>query len=76
MARQDANLAEMAVAPDDVPESVRKDVAENRGSSSGVGAGTHISTFADLLQFAGTWSGDDLEDLLADVYATRGEAEF
>lgn len=30
----------------------------------------------DLLQFAGTWEGDDLEDCLRLVYKTRSQAEF
>jgi hypothetical protein len=30
----------------------------------------------DLLKFAGTWAGDDLEECLADVYATRSKANF
>lgn len=29
----------------------------------------------DLLQFANTWVGDDLEDCLEAVYATRSQAE-
>ena len=29
-----------------------------------------------LLKYAGTWAGNDLEERLAEVYATRGEAEF
>jgi len=29
-----------------------------------------------LLKYAGKWAGSDLEERLADVYATRGEAEF
>lgn len=30
----------------------------------------------DLLQFAGTWAGDDLEECLEMVYATRSRAIF
>ena len=30
----------------------------------------------DLLQFAGTWQGDDFEKCLQLVYDTRSEAEF
>ncbi|HLP90024.1 MAG TPA: hypothetical protein VK184_15715 [Nostocaceae cyanobacterium] len=30
----------------------------------------------DLLQFAGTWQGDDFEECLKLVYETRSEAEF
>ena len=29
-----------------------------------------------LLKYAGTWAGNDLEERLDEVYATRGEAEF
>ncbi len=34
------------------------------------------STGVDLLQFAGTWQGDDFEDCLEIVYETRSPAEF
>jgi hypothetical protein len=30
----------------------------------------------DLLKYAGTWEGDDLEECLAEVYKTRGETVF
>ena len=29
-----------------------------------------------LLKYAGTWAGNDLEERLDEVYATRGEAKF
>lgn len=34
------------------------------------------STVADLVQFAGTWQGDDFEECLQAVYDTRLPAEF
>ena len=34
------------------------------------------SSTQDLLKFAGTWQGDDLEECLEAVYQTRGEATF
>ncbi len=34
------------------------------------------STAADLLQFAGTWQGDDFEECLQSVYDSRLPAEF
>ncbi len=34
------------------------------------------STGASLLQYAGTWTGDDLEQRLQEVYATRSKAQF
>jgi hypothetical protein len=34
------------------------------------------STVADLLQFAGTWQGDDFEECLQSVYDSRLSAEF
>jgi hypothetical protein len=37
---------------------------------------THQSKAGDLLKFAGTWQGDDLEDCLQSVYDNRSEAEF
>lgn len=30
----------------------------------------------DLLQFAGTWQGDDFEECLQLVYDTRSQTEF
>lgn len=34
------------------------------------------STGTDLLQFSGSWQGDDFEDCLKAVYETRSTAEF
>jgi hypothetical protein len=34
------------------------------------------STGADLLQFSGTWQGDDFEQCLQSVYETRSPAQF
>lgn len=34
------------------------------------------STAKDLLKFAGTWHGDDLEECLNEVYKSRGETTF
>jgi hypothetical protein len=34
------------------------------------------STGQDLLKFAGTWHGDDLEECLAFLHATRSKAKF
>ena len=34
------------------------------------------STAKDLLKFAGTWHGDDLEECLEEVYKTRGQTTF
>ncbi|MFZ4641647.1 MAG: hypothetical protein ACOYMP_14800 [Nodosilinea sp.] len=34
------------------------------------------STGADLLQFSGTWQGDDFEQCLQAVYETRSPAQF
>jgi hypothetical protein len=34
------------------------------------------STARSLLQYAGTWEGDDLEECLQLVYATRSKAQF
>lgn len=36
----------------------------------------HGFKLEDLLEFAGTWVGDDLEDCLATVYATRSKTDF
>lgn len=48
-------------------------------STSPVQAGEPVltgSTIEDLLQFAGTWQGDDFEECLQWVYDTRLPAEF
>lgn len=34
------------------------------------------SKAVDLLEFAGTWQGDDLEECLRFVYETRSKAQF
>jgi hypothetical protein len=34
------------------------------------------STARSVLKHAGTWEGDDLEERLAEVYATRSKAKF
>jgi hypothetical protein len=34
------------------------------------------STARSLLKYAGTWEGDDLEECLRMVYATRSKAKF
>lgn len=34
------------------------------------------STGADLLQFSGTWQGEDFEECLEAVYETRSPAKF
>ncbi len=65
---------EPTVFSEEVPESVRADQAGNAPTSPD--DTQRISTFADLLPYAGSWEGDDFEERLADVYAARGEAEF
>jgi hypothetical protein len=34
------------------------------------------SQLGDLLEFAGTWAGEDLADCLESVYATRSKSNF
>jgi Protein of unknown function (DUF2281) len=34
------------------------------------------ASFRSLLRHAGTWAGDDFEECLQSVYATRGQAKF
>lgn len=38
--------------------------------------GKEKSTAKELLKFAGTWKGDDLEKCLEEVCRTRGETTF
>lgn len=35
-----------------------------------------FSTARSLLKYAGTWEGDDLPELLRDVYKNRSQAKF
>ena len=35
-----------------------------------------FSTARSLLKYAGTWDGDDLPELLRDVYENRSQAKF
>jgi len=35
-----------------------------------------FSTARSLLKYAGTWEGDDLPELLRDVYENRSQAKF
>ena len=44
---------------------------ENHRSSEDVPPDQRQSIAEDLLQFVGTWQGDDLEECLDIVYATR-----
>jgi hypothetical protein len=41
----------------------------------GIPTDERTSTGASLLQFAGTWAGDDLQERLAEVYRTRTLAD-
>ncbi|HEY0071292.1 MAG TPA: hypothetical protein VGE04_15105 [Chloroflexia bacterium] len=43
------------------------------GAQEGVPEG---SAAAALMPFVGGWEGDDLEELIQDVYETRSQAEF
>jgi hypothetical protein len=57
---------------DRIPEQ-----AENpQDSSSQANVKENHSTAKELLRFAGTWEGDDLDECLDEVYKTRGEAIF
>lgn len=37
---------------------------------------SEFSTARSLLKYAGTWEGDDLPELLRDVYENRSQAKF
>jgi hypothetical protein len=45
------------------------------GKKPGAEKGKAFSASA-LLKYAGSWSGDDLEHCLEELYLVRGEAEF
>ena len=40
------------------------------------GQDPEFSTARSLLKYAGTWVGDDLPELLRDVYENRSQAKF
>ena len=44
------------------------------GTEVRVEAASRKSTFADLLPFAGTWQGDDADEIVKEIYATRSSA--
>ena len=48
----------------------------SQSSKSDSNLNKNKSTAKDLLKFAGTWYGDDLEECLKEVYKTRGETTF
>jgi hypothetical protein len=45
-------------------------------SSSDTNLTQDRTTAKELLKFASTWQGDDLEECLEEVYKTRGETTF
>ncbi|MGD2092283.1 MAG: hypothetical protein PVH61_39310 [Candidatus Aminicenantes bacterium] len=45
----------------------------SQSSKSDSNLNKNKSTAKDLLKFAGTWHGDDLEECLEEVYKARGE---
>ena len=66
-----------------VRELIREAQRQDAGSRGPNEVGTDLedaenrqSTGADLLKFAGTWEGNDLEDCLRLVYQTRSQVEF
>lgn len=81
-------LAAIETAPESVLEETLNylEYLKTRKNDSGIKpVGTPIqdgepilrgSKAQDLLKFAGTWQGDDLEKCLQLVYETRSQAEF
>ncbi|MGH2532414.1 MAG: hypothetical protein ACRDJW_08915 [Thermomicrobiales bacterium] len=72
-------MAHRTSATDDDPDAPKNEAAA--GSDSGRLAGQtppdqRHSTGGDLLRFAGTWVGDDFEECLEAVYASRGQISF
>ena len=49
---------------------------ESASLSSDILLSPRRSSARSLLKYAGTWIGDDLEQCLEYIYATRAEAEF
>lgn len=60
--------------------TVISQIPEKPGNSQSSNSDSNLnknkSTAKDLLKFAGTWHGDDLEECLEEVYKTRGETTF
>ena len=81
-------LAAIESAPDPILEQTldyleylktRKNNSFTKPASSPVQDGETILRGAkakDLLKFAGSWQGEDFEECLQMVYATRSQAEF
>jgi hypothetical protein len=53
--------------------SHKRQVASPSASGEPIQRGAKLG---DLLEFAGTWAGEDLADCLESVYATRSKADF
>lgn len=75
---QELETADDAVIAETI-EWVRSRKASKQHQTPELPSGTPIlrgAKLGDLLKFAGTWVGDDLEDCLETVYATRSQATF
>ncbi|MEH2321804.1 hypothetical protein [Nostoc sp.] len=67
---EDENLAQ---SPEDFAAKIAEIKQRGDRSQSVIRRG---STGQDLLKFAGNWHGDDLEECLAFIHATRSKAKF
>jgi hypothetical protein len=80
MTLREALLQELETADDELITATIDWVRSRRnGRSTPPASGEPIrrgAKLGDLLEFAGTWAGDDLEDCLEAVYTTRSKANF
>jgi hypothetical protein len=75
---QELETADEAVIAETI-EWIRSRKAQQQPHPSQASSGQPIlrgAKLGDLLEFAGTWVGDDLEACLETVYATRSQATF
>ncbi len=60
----------------DTSEDITENIPILRENKTDAKIPEKFSSARSLLRHSGTWIGDDLEDCLAEVYSTRGEAGF
>ena len=63
--------SESVLAPPPGPATTEPQATETVQIGASLPPDQRQSTAADLLQFVGTWQGDDIEECLDIVYATR-----
>ena len=57
-------------------ELLKRFALDHKAFLEKLSAKSNTSSVSTLLKYAGTWTGNDLEDCLRDVIHSRGEAHF